>query len=513
MSVLIADADFQRGKRIATACEQLGLRARLFTHGAAALEGALLEPPLLLIAQLALPLIDGAQLGGILRANPRTRTVGLVYLADNRADAAREVAGAEIFGPKVETDALAARARELVEARDRGTASRARSSEGVGGVEGDLSQLPLADLLQLFHVSQKSGVIALRRGADADGAQTGRVALRAGEVICVELDSATGEKALYRMLAWDRGQFAFAPGVVTEQPSLGKPTRALLQEGLRQNQEWARCADQLPPLDASVHLKVRRSSLPVVIQPLTQEVLLVLEAYSRVSDVVDHCSFPDYLVLRTLHTLIERGMVELRDASAEVQPDTGARLFSDAPGVRLREWMGLGDNPAPGVHDARLLVVASDPSGSRELTRLVKRLPGAMLRGGADAAAIDRLGVLGRLAVDDAVGIEFVEVPADSRFAAIWPLAGHGCVAILLVLTGPVSTALEAVRPVVETLRGVPRARIFHLLLLEKDAAVEADALRENLSIFDDSSLFLIPIGKGATADVLLREMFLRILP
>ena len=32
-------------------------------------------------------------------------------------------------------------------------------------------------------------------------------------------------------------------------------------------------------------------------------------------------------------------------------------------------------------------------------------------------------------------------------------------------------------------------------------------------SVFDDSSLFLIPIGKGGTAKVLLREMFLRILP
>jgi hypothetical protein len=76
-----------------------------------------------------------------------------------------------------------------------------------------------------------------------------------------------------------------------------------------------------------------------------------------------------------------------------------------------------------------------------------------------------------------------------------------------------VATALEAVRPITQALRDVARARIFHLLLLEKDAGVEADALRENLSIFDDSALFLIPIGKGATAEVLLREMFLRILP
>jgi hypothetical protein len=82
-----------------------------------------------------------------------------------------------------------------------------------------------------------------------------------------------------------------------------------------------------------------------------------------------------------------------------------------------------------------------------------------------------------------------------------------------MVLSGPVAAALEAVRPAFETLRALPRARVFHLLMLEKDAGVEADVLRENLSVFDDSSLFLIPIGKGGTAEVLLREMFIRILP
>ena len=58
MTVLIADGDFQRGKRLAAACEQLGLGANVATHGAAALEIALSKPPSVLIAQLGLPLID-----------------------------------------------------------------------------------------------------------------------------------------------------------------------------------------------------------------------------------------------------------------------------------------------------------------------------------------------------------------------------------------------------------------------------------------------------------------------
>jgi CheY-like chemotaxis protein len=514
VTVLIADGDFQRGKRLAAACEQLGLAASVATHGAAALEIALSNPPAVLIAQLGLPLIDGAQLGGILQANPRTRSVSVIYLADNAIEAERKPVGGETVGPPVDAETVARRVQALVEARIQGKAGDAPRKNDVGGVEGQLSQLALADLLQLFHVSQKSGSVDLRRDSEAGSDESGRVQLRAGQIVHAEIESIVGEKALFRLLAWDRGEFKFVPGAVTGESTLDKPTRALLQEGLRQNQVLALRADSMPQRKSSVHLKIRRSSLPVVIHPLTQEVLLVLEAYSCVGDVVDHCSFPDYQVLRTLHTLIERGMVELSDESDEAtQPVVTDRLFSNAPGARLREWMGVDTLDANGVRDARLLVVAADPAGSREFRRLIARLPGAAVRDSSESDPVDRLGVLGRLAVDDEVGIEFTEVPADPRFSALWPLAGHGAVGILMVLTGPVAAALDAVRPAFETLRALPRARIFHLLMLEKDASVEADALRENLSVFDDSSLFLIPIGKGDTAEVLLREMFVRILP
>jgi hypothetical protein len=487
--------------------------AIVVTHGAAALEIALSKPPSVLIAQFALPLIDGAQLGGILQANPRTRSVGLIYLADNATEAARKEAGGEIAGPPVNPEAVARRVQAMLEKRVQGNVERGPSGEDVGGVAGQISQLPLSDLLQLFHVSQKSGVIELRRGSEAGSAESGRVLLRAGEIVHAEVGPINDEKALFRLLAWDRGEFKFSPGAVSEASSFDKPTRALLQEGLRQNQEWALRVDSLPPLDSRVHLKIRRSSLPVVIHPLTQEVLLVLEAYSRIGDVVDHCSFPDYQVLRTLHTLIERGMVELREKSEEIETPVVERLFSHAPGARLREWLGVDNADANGVRDARLLVVAADPAASHEFSRLIANLPGATVRDRSESDPTDHLGVLGRLEVDDEVGIELVEVPADPRFSALWPLAGHGAVGALMVFTGSVAGALEAVRPVSDALRALPRARVFHLLLLEKDAGVEAEALRENLSVFDDSSLFLIPIGKGGTAQVLLREMFLRILP
>jgi hypothetical protein len=157
--------------------------------------------------------------------------------------------------------------------------------------------------------------------------------------------------------------------------------------------------------------------------------------------------------------------------------------------------------------------VAPDAEVSQAFSRLIERLPGVTLADPRNGGRVERLGPLGHLALDETVGIELLEVPTDPRFAPIWPLAGYGAVGILLLLSGSVEGSVEAMRPVSEVLRRLPRARIFHLLMLEKGTGVEPEALRENLSLFDDSSLFLIPAENSGTATVLLREMFVRILP
>ncbi|MGY8738993.1 MAG: response regulator, partial [bacterium] len=83
-----------------------------------------------------------------------------------------------------------------------------------------------------------------------------------------------------------------------------------MAEGLRQLDEWNRLAPKFPPFESPVKLAVDRGELPTTVHPLTQEILRLLESAERVSDVVDNCTHPDYQVLRTLHTLAERGIVE-----------------------------------------------------------------------------------------------------------------------------------------------------------------------------------------------------------
>jgi CheY-like chemotaxis protein len=514
--VLIADGDQKRAQQIAEACRAGGLASRITSHGAAALETALAELPAVLVTQIDLPLIDGVKLAAILRANPRTQPTRVLFVSENAAAAARKDLPGRVLAP-VDPDEVASCARALISERD-GVAAPPRPTGVEGGVEGDLAQISLGDLLQLFHVSRETGTFEITRELEQGRRVRGQVVLRGGDVIGASVDSAQGEKALYRLLAWDRGAFVFRAGAVAETATIQRPTRALLREGQRHLEEWTRLGVELPPLSAHVTLRIQRSALPNVIHPLTQEVLVVLELYSRVQDVVDHCSYPDYQVLRTLHTLVRRGMVELRrgpDAAAAGQQPSETRLFAASRLARLREWVEAGRPRGVPPRDAKLLVVASDAGATRDFVRMLGRLPGVAIdeRFTTGTYSADDLTPLARITVDSELGIELLHTPVAERFAPLWPVAGHGALGALFLLAGPASRAVETVRPTLAALRRLPRARTFSLLLLEKGERVVPEEVRENLSLLDEGSLFLIPLESFEKSSLLLREMLQRVLP
>jgi CheY-like chemotaxis protein len=508
--VLVADGDAERGQRIADACSSQGLTCSVTTHGAAALENALAEVPDALVCQLELPLIDGPRLVAILRANPRTRKVSVLFVGDRASDAENGAVAGQVIPAPADPDLVVS----CLQATLAGRTSEASGGGAENNVEGQLGQLPLADVLQLFNVSRKSGTVDVVCGLGPGRCQTGRIVLREGDVVSASVERVQGEKALFRLLTWDRGTFSFRPEIPECEPNVRTPTRALLREGMRQIREWERLAVELPPMSAQVTLRVARAGLPSVIHPLTQEVLMVLDLYSKVEEVVDHCSFPDYQVLRTLHTLHRRGMVDLLNEPEEVEGERGVRLFPPARAARLREWLGVDRPGQLAAREAKLVIVTSDTASLRELGRILERIPGTELEEGLakGTTTADDLVTLGRIGVDPEVGIRLINAPSSPRFAPIWPIVAHGALAVVLAIPGSGGATLEPLRRAAHALQTLPRTRIFPLVLLEKGQDARESELREALAFVKSEPLILLPLENADQAATALRELFGRIL-
>ncbi|MBK7947523.1 MAG: DUF4388 domain-containing protein [Deltaproteobacteria bacterium] len=518
-SILIADGQAARAERLARAFELAGRPVTLAANGAAALELALSQPPRLLVVHADLPLVDAAKLSEILRANPRTRHVHFLVLGREGRRGGAAAIGDEWLEESAPSDAVVAAAARMLERQVRLEELDLGAHEA-NLLEGSLLDLRPAELLQMLHLRRASGRLTLSNGQDGPRAATARLGLASGELQSVDLGAVHGEKALFRILEWTEGHFRFEPGAIDGVASIKVPTRALLAEGRRQLEEWQRLAAKLPPLESPIRLRVARGELPPVLHPLTQEVLGLIENATRVGDVLDQCSQPDYQILRTLHTLAERGIIEFGRARLAPPESIAHALFSEAQVRRLRGFVQSDRRSGAPLPNAKLLVVAASEDAIQRFEELLEKVPGAELAPVPSPRCEGRTGdpkrpltALGRLAIDGELAIDLIHLPAETAFAPLWAFAAHHALGTIVLHDARMGTSADALKDVAAALASQPAARTFHVVLLGAGERVPPEELRRNLALLDSASLFLLPLDPSKDPSSLVRSLFARIVP
>ncbi|MCR9093658.1 MAG: DUF4388 domain-containing protein [bacterium] len=514
--VLIADANLGRARRVATALEAAGRPCAVAPHGAGALEIALSEQPRVIVTHVDLPLVEPGKLAEILRANPRTRAARFLFLgADGGRDATLGGVGDECLPADAETNDIQDAIEELLDRQARIEALEERASYE-REFEGSLSELRPAELLQMLNVRRSTGRLTLTPELEDGSTPDGWILVSEGEIHAAGAGAAEAEKALFRMLDWGLGDFHFEPTEIDRPATIKAPTRSVLAEGLRQLDEWNRLAPKLPPLESPVKLCVERGELPTTVHPLTQSVLGQLEDADRVGDVVDRCPHPDYQVLRTLHTLAERGIVEFgRARIAPPEPVSGQAIFHEAQVRRLRSFAGQGVSREAVPPSCKLLVVGASQGGVELFASLIAKVPGAELAPRFERGQVGRsdLEPIARIDVDGDFGIDLIHVPTAESCAPLWRFAGHRALGTVFLLDAAVGTSAAELAPVSEALGSAPDARTFHVVMLGEGERLSPDDLRDNLSLIDEASLFLLPIEPDKDPSSLLRSLFARIVP
>jgi len=512
--VLVADGNGGRGRRLADALEVAGYECTVASHGADGLEIALAEPPQVVVAQTDLPLVDAVKLSEILRANPRTRSARFLFLGYDQPEGLPGQFGDAALPSQAETARIVQAVAALAErqARIERLEERARIELEF---EGDLLELSLPELLQMLHLRAANGRLEFDTEGHSGARTTGRIWIREGEISAAEVGHVRAEKALFRMLDWRSGHFRFEPEDVGSRSEISAPTRSVLAEGLRQQAEWNRLAPKLPPLESPVKARIDRAELPHMVHPLTQEVLQLLDRFDLVADVVDHCGFPDYQVLRTLHTLGERGIVEFGRAQIAPAPAATRVLFNEAQCRRLRSFCQNGIARDAGVPDAKLMVVASSPDGLRQFADLLGKVPAAELspRFARGEVGLHDLEALARIDVDGDFAIDLVNLPTGESFEPFWRMAGHRSLGTIFLLESRVGPCAERMAPIQAALAELPGARTFHVVMLSEAERLSPDELRENLDLLDEASLFLLPIDSSKDPGSLIHSLFARIVP
>ena len=194
------------------------------------------------------------------------------------------------------------------------TRAATRTSGSDARMSGNLEEIPLPDLMQLFGTSRKTGTLVV----SSEG-KVGRIHLRGGLVHYVEAETDEGEripieglKFAYRMISWERGLFELTPEDPRKfEPPLDLNVQEILMEGFRQKDELAQLASKLPPFEARLALP---SPLAPRLRELSPEQLDAFQTIwnansPTIGDVLDLSPLDDLKTAQVLAELLQKGYV------------------------------------------------------------------------------------------------------------------------------------------------------------------------------------------------------------
>jgi FHA domain/Domain of unknown function (DUF4388) len=191
----------------------------------------------------------------------------------------------------------------------RAAASAAAGRTTVGEaprMTGNLEEIPLPDLLQLFGTSRKNGVLVIRTET-----LVGRIYLDTGNIRFAEIDGMpqlTPQKASYRMLNWLSGVFELEPPASKDFPEPWDATvQGALMEGFRQQDELNRLLQDMPPLEGRLMLRTPLEAPLHELEPTHLDVLQMALNSPSIAALFDRTSVTDLETAEIIKNLIQRG--------------------------------------------------------------------------------------------------------------------------------------------------------------------------------------------------------------
>ncbi len=452
-NLLLVDADARSVRVLEVSLKQAGYMVTVARDGLDALDKLRQCPPDLVITDTRLPRLDGYALVRKMKEEPDTAAIPALFLTNQRSveDKIRglELGVEDYLTKPIFVRELLARVHVIFARKAQEALTQARSTvTGRTRFSGAIQDMGVVDLLQTFEVSRKSGILHL-----TSGLMKAHIFFREGKVIEAELGVLRGEEAIYRALIWQSADFEVEFGEVDHDDVIGTTTQAILMEGLRRADEWARIAELLPPLDGvygldHAQLSARLAKVPEELNG----VLRLFDGKRTLMDVVDQSPFEDLSTLSTVSKLYFEGLlipVSIRKSSVpppfpkkiSEPPTSSPRIVMDAEALaRVPEnavvpsdpRLDAGEPPED-VSTRDLLVDPSNPeipavarSSARALTtqpaesepalaaRPSERIPKA-----AEAAAEDRVARAASVAPAPAQS----EPSIESDFAGVMPAA------------------------------------------------------------------------------------------
>lgn len=302
--ILLVDPHLEGLKELKSLLMQKGYRVGQVDNSEHALQISVKEIPDAVICEALLPGLSGGDLLKRLRRKTDTKMIVFLLLAEQKILDDRinllEL-GADDFVPKpFHPQEVLVRLENIFSERE-----RYRSGQGdlTKSFSGTLTEMSVIDLIEIFTVASKSGVLHLQRGV-----KEGLIYVADGIVVDATLDALPAQDAITAMVTWEDGFFQVEFQEVTREQKITVSTEELLVKGFERLNEWAEVKLTLPPLDAGIE----QNSNVSLDAPLTadeKQVLALLEKSYSIRDIIVIMGGDELKNLKIIKSLFEKKQI------------------------------------------------------------------------------------------------------------------------------------------------------------------------------------------------------------
>jgi uncharacterized protein (TIGR02266 family) len=324
--VLLAEDEALMAQMMADMLAELPVQVTVAHNGREALMLVDKNLPDLILLDCMMPELDGFEVAAALKANPATENIPIIFLTA-RGRVEDKVRGLELGAEDylikpVRREEMLARVRNVLRRfESRRTAVPAESSL----MRGRLEVMGLPNIVQVLETERRTGTLRLTHET-----RRGEIFFLDGRVAYAVEGPRQGEAAVYRMLAWDKGDFELeqTSGSGPTAAQIGRPNQSLIMEGMRRLDELPRLRETIGAAAGPIRMfavfrdGLLRRTLPSGFQHL----VTLCDGTHELPHLLETSTLDEWTALTYLARFVKLGVLEHGVAAKRTSPRLGIQV-------------------------------------------------------------------------------------------------------------------------------------------------------------------------------------------
>lgn len=177
------------------------------------------------------------------------------------------------------------------------------------GIEGNIKDFPLVDVLNLLSFGGKTGVLKIN-GKKNKEELNGEIYFEKGKIVDANSGVKKGEEAFYNIFLIDEGAFSFSVKEFKGVKTIEKNLDILLLEGIRRADELKGLQSKLPDLDSYLETNPKVNASEIKLSSDEWQILNLFKDKKTIRNALKISPFSEFITLRTIYLLLTLNLLK-----------------------------------------------------------------------------------------------------------------------------------------------------------------------------------------------------------